>query len=95
MNNKEVPAFCVKNCPNKSGELRKKCREQSACNNVMFMFIDEARRTRMGEMQKAIDNFCDKSDWATDSWKQQPWIKALFDLRSKKGGANGRLRQGD
>ena len=35
-------------------------------------------------MQCAIDFFCEKQDWAAKSWKDQEFIKPLFDLRSKE-----------
>ena len=38
--------------------------------------------SQIDEMQSAINTFCKKSDWCADGWKEQPWIKALFDLRS-------------
>ena len=33
--------------------------------------------------QDAINEFCKASDWCSDSWKKQPHIKALFDLREE------------
>jgi hypothetical protein len=40
----------------------------------------------VARLQSAINEFCAKSDWAADTWKRQPWIAALFDLRSTEEG---------
>jgi len=37
----------------------------------------------MKEFQKAIDDFCEATKWASKSWKDQAHIKALFDLQTK------------
>jgi len=35
---------------------------------------------QLGEAMMAIDDFCEKSKWGDKAWKEQPHIKALFDL---------------
>jgi len=34
--------------------------------------------------RKAIATFCAESEWAAPSWKEQPHIKALFDITTKE-----------
>lgn len=36
------------------------------------------------KMQKAIDDFCEGQDWASQNWKDQDHIKELFNLRTIK-----------
>jgi hypothetical protein len=44
----------------------------------------EGLHDRITIMQAAIDEFCDRSEWAHEMWKKQPWIANLFELRTPK-----------
>lgn len=35
-------------------------------------------------LRKAIKEFCDSHSWAVEGWKQQPNIKALFDIAKEE-----------
>jgi len=65
--------------------------EQLHDPKMALAIFDEAGKqiseleSRIAELEKAINTFCDKSDWAADAWKAQPHIAALFSLCTKKG----------
>ena len=48
---------------------------------------EELRQVRAenARLREAINAFCSGQAWADESWKNQPHIKALFDLSNDQG----------
>jgi hypothetical protein len=53
--------------------------EWVACETVPASFARELERDN-ARLREAINAFCSGQAWADESWKNQPHIKALFDL---------------
>ncbi len=60
-----------------TGETHYACREIVAERDRL--------RAELGDYRSAVKGFCERLDWAADTYKQQPHIAALFALAARKG----------
>lgn len=60
---------------------------KAGCINRRIAAERDTLRAEVERMHEAIAAFCDLNSWGADAWKNQPHIKALFDIDTARKAA--------
>lgn len=65
-----------------SAELRALCAARDAAKEIARKQAADldTLRAEVESLRSAVNAFCDATSWSAQSWKNQPYIKPLFDI---------------